>query len=69
MAQQVTKDMIIGEILQINQGVIPILMQSGMHCLGCPSSQMESLGDACLVHGIDADTLVAQLNEFLATVE
>ena len=69
MAKQVTKDMIIGEILQINQGVIPILMQSGMHCLGCPSSQMESLGDACLVHGIDADTLVAQLNEFLATVE
>ena len=69
MAQQVTKDMIIGEILQINQGVIPILMQSGMHCLGCPSSQMESLEDACLVHGIDADTLVAQLNEFLATVE
>ena len=69
MAQKVTKDMIIGEILQINEGVIPILMQSGMHCLGCPSSQMESLGDACLVHGIDADALVAKLNEFLATVE
>lgn len=69
MAQKVTKDMIIGEILQINEGVIPILMQSGMHCLGCPSSQMESLGDACLVHGIDADELVAKLNDFLATVE
>ena len=69
MAQKVTKDMIIGEILQINEGVIPILMQSGMHCLGCPSSQMESLGDACLVHGIDADALVEKLNEFLATVE
>ena len=69
MAQQVTKDMIIGEILHINEGVIPILMQSGMHCLGCPSSQMESLGDACLVHGIDADALVEKLNAFLATVE
>lgn len=69
MAQKVTKDMIIGEILQINQGVIPILMQSGMHCLGCPSSQMESIGDACLVHGIDADTLIEELNAFLATVE
>ncbi len=69
MAQKVTKDMIIGEILQINQGVIPILMQSGMHCLGCPSSQMESIGDACLVHGIDADALIDELNAFLATVE
>lgn len=69
MAQKVTKDMIIGEVLQINQGVIPILMQSGMHCLGCPSSQMESIGDACLVHGIDADALIDELNAFLATVE
>ncbi|MBQ1274636.1 MAG: DUF1858 domain-containing protein [Cellulosilyticum sp.] len=69
MAQKVTKDMIIGEILHLNEGVVPILMQSGMHCLGCPSSQMESLGDACLVHGIDADELVEKLNAFLATVE
>ena len=69
MAQKLTKDMIIGEILHLNEGVVPILMQSGMHCLGCPSSQMESLGDACLVHGIDADELVEKLNAFLATVE
>ena len=69
MAQKVTKDMIIGEILHLNEGVVPILMQSGMHCLGCPSSQMESLGEACLVHGIDADELVEKLNAFLATVE
>lgn len=68
MAQKVTKDMVIGQILQINEGVIPILMQSGMHCLGCPSSQMESLEDACLVHGIDADALIDQLNAFLETV-
>lgn len=68
MAQKVSKDMIIGQILQINEGVIPILMQSGMHCLGCPSSQMESLEDACLVHGIDADELVGKLNAFLETI-
>lgn len=65
---QVTKDMTIGQILQINEGVVPILMQSGMHCLGCPSSQMESLAEACMVHGIDADDLVAQLNSFLASL-
>ena len=68
MAAKVTKDMVIGEILQINQGVIPILMQTGMHCLGCPSSQMESLEDACLVHGIDVDALINELNAFLETV-
>ena len=69
MAQKVTKDMVIGQILQINEGGIPILMQSGMHCLGCPSSQMESLEDACLVHGMDVNALVDQLNAFLETVE
>ena len=69
MAKQITKDMIIGEILQVNQGVIPILMYSVLHCLGCPSSQMESLADACMVHGINADDLVAELNAYLATVE
>lgn len=68
MAMSVTKDMTIGQILQINEGVVPILMQSGMHCLGCPSSQMESLEEACMVHGIDADTLIGQINDFLATL-
>lgn len=66
MAQTITKDMIIGQIIQINEGLVPILMQAGMHCLGCPSSQMESLEDACLVHGIDCDALVAELNAFLS---
>lgn len=68
MANQITKDMIIGEILQIDKGVIPILMNAGMHCLGCPSSQMESIGEACMVHGMDADELVGKLNAYLATV-
>lgn len=65
---QVDKSMIIGEILGIDQGVIPILLNSGMHCLGCPSSQMESLEDACMVHGIDANGLIDELNDYLATL-
>lgn len=69
MAKQITKNMIIGEILQVDRGVIPILMNSGMHCLGCPSSQMESLEEACAVHGMDADALVKEINDYLATVE
>lgn len=68
MAKQITKDMVIGQILQVDRGLIPILMQSGMHCLGCPSAQMESLEDACAVHGTDVDALVKQMNEHLANV-
>lgn len=67
--QQVNKSMVIGEILQINRELAPILMNSGMHCIGCPSSQMESLEEACMVHGIDADSLVAKLNEYLSSSE
>ena len=67
--QPITKTMIIGDILQINRGLIPILLDCGMHCLGCPSSQMESLEDACMVHGINADALVDQLNQYLAESE
>jgi hybrid cluster-associated redox disulfide protein len=67
--QKVNKDMVIGEILQINGGVAPILMEAGMHCLGCPSSQMESLEDACAVHGIDVNIVIDNLNQFLAENE
>ena len=66
---QITKDMIIGDILKINMGVVPILLNEGMHCIGCPASQGESLEEACMVHGIDADALTVKLNEFLANVE
>ena len=61
--------MIIGDILKINMGVVPILLNEGMHCIGCPASQGESLEQACMVHGIDADALTVKLNEFLANVE
>ena len=63
---KVTKDTIIGDILDINaEAAAPIFFGMGMHCLGCPSSQMESLEEAAMVHGLDADVLVAQINDFL----
>lgn len=61
----IDKDMNIGEILRVAPEVAPILMENGMHCLGCPSSQMESLEDACAVHGISAKELEEKLNSFL----
>lgn len=63
---QISKDIAIGELLQVNTGVIPILMAAGMHCLGCPASQAESIGEAAEVHGLDPDDLVDKINEFLA---
>lgn len=62
---QVTKDMIIADIIAVDTNIIPILMQSGMHCVGCPSAQGESLEEASFVHGIDADELTAKINEYL----
>ena len=63
---QLSKDMLIGELLQKSDLIAPILMRAGMHCLGCPSSQGESLEEACMVHGIDCDSLVSGINEILA---
>ncbi len=63
---QVTKTTMIGELLRIDAGVAPILLSIGMHCLGCPSPQMETIEEAAMVHGIDADELVAKINAFLA---
>lgn len=62
----VTKDTTIGQLLVLDANVAPILMRVGMHCLGCPSSQAETIEEAAMVHGIDADELVAQINDFLA---
>ena len=66
---QVTKDTMIGELLQINENVAPILLNIGMHCLGCPSSQMETIEPAAAVHGIDSTALVDEINAFLAKAE
>ena len=57
----ITKDMTIGELLDINQGLAPVLMAGGMHCIGCPSHQFETLEEACYVHGIDSAELVSKL--------
>ncbi len=67
MAQTVTKDIIIGELILIDRGIIPILMNAGMHCIGCPSSQGETLEEACMVHGMDVDALLKDINEYLAS--
>ncbi len=59
----ITKEMILGEILRVKPEAAATLMECGMHCLGCPSSQMESLEDACMVHGLPVDELLAKLNQ------
>lgn len=58
--------MIIAELIQVDPNIVAILMRAGMHCIGCPSAQGESLEEACLVHGIDADLLTEQINDYLA---
>ncbi|MDR1559088.1 MAG: DUF1858 domain-containing protein [Clostridiales bacterium] len=68
---KVSKDMIIKDILSVDKGVVPILLQTGMHCLGCPSAQMETLEDAGMVHGMDdaeIDGLVDSINDYLESV-
>lgn len=61
----ISKDMTIAEIIQTNQNIIPILLDSGMHCIGCPSAQGESLEEACMVHGIEVEDLLEQINSYL----
>ena len=64
---QVTKDMIISDIIRLDQGTIPLLMEAGMHCVGCPSAQGESLEEAAMVHMSDVDDLVETLYDYRAT--
>lgn len=63
--KQATKDMRVNEVLELDEGVFPIMMNAGMHCLGCPSSQLETLAEACEVHGLDCDELLNNINEYL----
>ena len=65
---KVNKDMLIGEILQLDPNMAGVLMSSGMHCVGCPSSQAESLEEAAMVHGLPVDLVVARLNAYLERV-
>ena len=61
----ITKDMTIGEILRIDERLVPILLETGMHCLGCPASQGETLEEACAVHGTNAQEIAAKMNAVL----
>ena len=69
MAATINKDMIIADMLKIDPGIAAILMASGMHCIGCPSAQGETLDEAAMVHGMSADELVVNVNEYLAKKE
>ena len=62
----VTRESIIGDILDFDRGTAEFFFEIGMHCLGCPASRGESIEEACAVHGTDADALVEKINKYLA---
>ncbi|MCQ2533395.1 MAG: DUF1858 domain-containing protein [Clostridia bacterium] len=64
----VTKDTIIGEVIMADEGVAPILMSAGLHCLGCALASGETIEEACQVHSMDCDALVESLNDYLQTL-
>ena len=65
--KEITKDMVIGDILDQDGGTAVFFFEMGMHCLGCPASRGETVEEACAVHGVDADALIARVNEYLAS--
>ena len=65
---KVSKDTIIADVLRLDAGTAPILIKHGMHCLGCPSATGESVGDACIAHGMDPGNLLKELNGYLDSV-
>ena len=69
MAAKITKDTIIGSVLDVAPQAAPLFLAIGMHCLGCPSSRGETLEEACMVHGIDCDSFLVQLNKFIEALE
>ena len=64
-AKQINKDMLIADILQVDKDIAAILFQNGMGCVFCPASQMESLEEACFVHGLKVEEVLEQVNEYL----
>lgn len=66
---QITKDTIIGDILDIAPQTAPVFMSIGMHCLGCPASRGETVEQACMVHGVDVNALLEQINKLLAAAQ
>lgn len=67
--RQIDKDMTIGDVLDMDRGTAPFFMEMGMHCLGCPASRGETVEEACMVHGVDCNALIAQINAYLAGQE
>ena len=63
---QITKETLIGDILDMDRTTAPYFFEMGMHCLGCPHSRGESMEQACAVHGVDVDEMVAKINAHLA---
>ncbi|MBQ7114817.1 MAG: DUF1858 domain-containing protein [Clostridia bacterium] len=61
----INKDTIIGSILDVAPETAPFFLEMGMHCLGCPSARGETIEQACMVHGVNADELVGKINAFL----
>lgn len=66
MKEAITKNTLIDELIRTYPASIPVLLNAGMHCLGCPASRMESLEEACMVHGLDPDDVSKQVNEAIA---
>lgn len=60
---KITKNMVIGDVVRDHPELIDTFVENGMHCIGCPSAQMESISDACMVHGLDSKVLLKALNE------
>ena len=69
MAYSIAKDTIIGEILDNAPQTVPFFLSIGIHCLGCPSSRGETVEEACMVHGVDCDAFLAQVNRFIEANE
>ena len=64
---ELTKDTLIGDILDADRGTAKYFLEMGMHCLGCPSARGESIEQACMVHGVDVNSLVDEINDYLAS--
>ena len=69
MAVKITKETIIGTVLDVAPQAAPLFLAIGMHCLGCPSSRGETVEEACMVHGIDCASFLTPLNKFIEALE
>lgn len=66
MEYKVTKDSLVGEVLDYDKGTAEFFFAMGMHCLGCPASRGETIEDACMVHGVDCEEMVKKINDYFA---